>query len=103
MSEGSLAEIQALRAEDPEMAEALFEFMAAAHAELNEAAVVGSVDVRDAIEDGVTLGFGFEGRDGPLPERFNSTTATVQMVREAGVWKIHQQSFASSGRGPFDD
>jgi len=61
MSEGALAQIQALRAEDPEM----------------------------------------EGRDGLLPERFSSITATVQMVREAGVWKIHQQSFASSGRGLF--
>jgi hypothetical protein len=103
MSEGSLAELEALRAEDREMAEALLEFMAAMHTDLHQAAVVGPVELREATDAGVTLRIGFKGRGGSLPERFQSTTATVEMVREAGTWKIHRQSFASSVRGPFED
>jgi len=68
MSKGAPAELKALRAEEPEMAEAMLELMAAMHTELNEAAVVGSVEIRDPTDDGVTLGPGLDSSSSDEPE-----------------------------------
>jgi hypothetical protein len=101
MSRESLAELEAMRAADPEMVEAMLEFLTAMHVELNEAAEMGEVEVLEQTQDRATLRFGFVGRTGPLSDHFGNPVATVEMVREDQVWRIDRQAFESGSGSPF--
>lgn len=101
----SLAELEELKAEDPEMIEGMLMFMVERTRALHEAATLGEIAVVEGGAEAATLEVHFESRSGPLPPDLPHR-ATVDMALEDGRWKVVKESFevgpGSAARPPAD-
>lgn len=97
-SRASVAELAALRAENPEMAADVIAFMAEAHRELLAVAVPGRIELVHQEGDEAHLHVELEGRAGHLPAGVPSE-AMVRMVLEDGGWKVDGESFMGGRMG----
>ena len=95
-SRASLEELAALLDGDPEMAADILDFMAAMHEDLQSSADIDTVEVVSEEGDRATLEVRLRGRNGPL-RRDLPSRATVEMVREADVWKVHTEAYSGGG------
>lgn len=100
-SKASLERLADLRREDQENAANMLEFLAAMHADLQDAADIASIQTTSDAADRATLMVRLIGKNGALPSRLPSQ-ATVAMVREADGWKIHNEEYASGGSPPVN-
>jgi hypothetical protein len=97
-SRASLTELDAFRAEEPEMAAEAIAFMTEMHRDLVAAAVPGHIEVLHEDAEEAHLHVVLEGRGGALPSDMPSE-ARVRMVREDDGWKVDTESFSGASFG----